>query len=268
MSNKTVNIIFIGDIVGSSGRTALRQLLPDIRDEWDADIVIANGENAAHGFGLTPSTAKEIYDAGVDFITGGNHTWDKKEIVQALREFDGRMIRPSNYPPNSPGRGSGVVNARGGEKIGIINVMGRIFMDPLDCPFRAADRELERVSKEARIILVDIHAEATSEKAAMAAHLDGRVSAVVGSHTHVQTADERISQKGTGFLTDAGMTGPLQSIIGMKTEIILRRFLEKRPIRMEVADGPGTVQGVVFRIDRESAKCESISRIQRINHGC
>ncbi|PIR22919.1 MAG: TIGR00282 family metallophosphoesterase [Deltaproteobacteria bacterium CG11_big_fil_rev_8_21_14_0_20_45_16] len=258
-----MNIIFLGDIVGSSGRMAVRRYLPDIRREMEADLVIANGENAAHGFGLTTQTAREIFDAGVDFITGGNHTWDKKEVVDTFREFENKIIRPANYPDDNPGKGFAMIRTANDHHVGIINLMGRVFMDPLDCPFRCFDRHYEKLREQSNILFLDFHAEATSEKIAMAYHVDGRISAMVGTHTHVQTADERIFPKGTGYLTDAGMTGPLDSVIGMKKEMILQRFLEKRPIRIEVADGPAILQGVCFRIDSNSGKCESIRRIQK-----
>lgn len=205
----SVKILFLGDVVGSSGRKILQDHIASLRREFQLDLVIANGENAAHGFGITPSIVRELLSSGVDVITGGNHTWDKKEAANCFEDFGNRMVRPANFPPGTPGKGAQVCEGRLGQKIGVVNVMGRIFMDPLDCPFRAVDRELESLRSITPIILVDIHAEASSEKAAMAWHCDGRVSAVVGTHTHVQTADERILPRGTGFLTDAGMNGPL-----------------------------------------------------------
>lgn len=258
-----LKLIFIGDIVGSSGRKALRTELPRLREEFQADLVIANGENAAHGFGLTNSTAREIFEAGVDFITGGNHTFDKKEVEESFERFSGKIIRPANYPPGTSGRGWGIVDSSKGERIAIINLMGRVFMDPLDCPFRLFNQEYERLRAEASIVIVDFHAEATSEKYAMAWHLDGRASACVGTHTHVQTADEHIFPQGLGYISDLGMTGASDSIIGMKKEKILYRFLTKKNVRMEVAEGPAMIQGAVLSFDTNSGKCLSIERIQR-----
>ncbi|TVQ81073.1 MAG: TIGR00282 family metallophosphoesterase [Bradymonadales bacterium] len=262
-SGSGLRIFFIGDIVGSAGRRAVAALVPQIRDEYQVGLTVANAENAAHGFGLTPSTAKEIFDSGVDAITGGNHIFDKKEVAEAFRAFEGKIVRPANYPPDSPGHGSTVVESSCGQAVGLINVMGRVFMDPLDCPFRAFERERAELSQKARVILLDIHAEATSEKAAMGYFVDGRVSACVGTHTHVQTSDERILPHGTGFLSDAGMTGPIDSIIGMQKEAILQRFLEKRPAKMQVAEGRSSLQGVIFEIDPDSGRCLSIQRIRR-----
>lgn len=258
-----VKILYLGDIVGSSGRQVIAKRLPEIRDEHEPDLVIANGENAAHGFGLTLSIARDIIDSGVDVITGGNHTWDKREVVQAIETFPERILRPANYPPGTPGVGAAVIRTRTEIEIGVINLMGRVFMDPLDCPFQTFEREIEKVRARTRLILVDLHAEASSEKQAMGYFVDGRVSALVGSHTHVQTADERILPKGTGYLTDAGMNGPLDSIIGMKKEIIIERFLKKLPLKMEVSDAPGRLHGVLFVLDRKTGKCVDIERIQR-----
>lgn len=256
-------ILFLGDVVGASGRKILATHIPSLRKEFQIDLVIANGENAAHGFGITPSIVKDLLSAGVDVITGGNHTWDKKEGVQAFEEYSKFLVRPANAPLTTPGKGAQIFTTRMGQKVGVINLMGRIFMDPLDCPFVAFDREYEMLKNETPLIFVDIHAEASSEKAAMAWHTDGRASAVVGTHTHVQTSDERIFPRGTGFLTDAGMNGPLESIIGMKKEIILERFLKKMPIKMEVAEGPGPLCGVVFELDSDSGRCLKIHRLLR-----
>jgi metallophosphoesterase (TIGR00282 family) len=258
-----LKILFLGDIVGSSGRQAIAAHLPILKSEHAFDLIIANGENAAHGFGLTMSIATELFEMGIDVLTGGNHTWDKKEIHQALQTYSQKIIRPANYPTGTAGRGSTIVHGKSGHKIGIVNLMGRVFMDPLDCPFRALQNELETLRRETKIILVDLHAEVTSEKEAMAWFADGQVSAVVGTHTHVQTADERIFPKGTGFLSDAGMNGPYDSIIGMKREIILERFLKKQPVRMEVAEGPGVCSGVIFTIDSDDGTCKKIERVRR-----
>jgi metallophosphoesterase (TIGR00282 family) len=258
-----VKILFLGDIVGSSGRQILQAGIPKIREEHKIDLVVANGENAAHGFGLTPQVVKEILATGVDVITGGNHTFDKKEWPQTFSEYSTKLIRPANFPTSLAGRGSMVVMGKSGHKIGVMNLMGRVFMDPLDCPFQTFKREIEDLRRETPIILLDFHGEASSEKTAMAYFVDGQVSAVVGTHTHVQTADDRIFPKGTGFLTDAGMNGALDSVIGIKKEIILERFLKKLPIRMEVAEGPGPLCGVIFSVDSDSGRCVEIERVRR-----
>jgi metallophosphoesterase (TIGR00282 family) len=258
-----LKILFLGDIVGQSGRQAILEHLPALRSTTPLDLIIANGENAAHGFGLTLSIAAELFELGVDVITGGNHTWDKKEIHQALLSHPQKIIRPANYPPGTAGKGSTIVYGKSGHKIGVMNLMGRVFMDSLDCPFRGFQAEVENLRRETKIILLDFHAEVSSEKYAMAWLADGQISALVGTHTHVQTADERIFPKGMGFLSDAGMNGPFDSIIGMKKEIILERFLKKAHIRMEVADGPGVFQGVIFTIDSDDGTCKHIERIRR-----
>jgi metallophosphoesterase (TIGR00282 family) len=262
-SSGQFHLLFVGDIVGSSGRRALAHWLPRLKEEFRLDMVVANGENSAHGFGLTPSTAKDIYEAGVDVITGGNHIFDKKEVEEAFSQFPGQIIRPANYPPGTPGRGSTVFRTKKGYSVGLINVMGRVFMDALDCPFHAFDRERQSIPGDVKIILLDMHAEATSEKAAMGYYADGRISAFVGSHTHVPTADEQVLPKGTGFISDAGMTGPANSIIGMQKEQIIQRFLEKRPVRMQVAEGDCWLNAVVFRIQPETGQCKSVERVRR-----
>jgi metallophosphoesterase (TIGR00282 family) len=261
---QSFNFLFIGDIVGSSGRSALKKFLPSIKQERNIHFTVANAENAAHGFGLTPIVAEEIFQAGVDVLTGGNHSWDKKEIETVFSKYPERALRPSNYPPELSGKGFAIAKW-GRHSIGIVNLMGRVFMDPLNCPFHEFDRIHETLKKECSMIFVDFHAEATSEKAAMAWYLDGKVSCISGTHTHVQTADERILPRGTGFLSDAGMTGPYDSIIGMKTEIIVQRFLKKIPIRMEVAEGRGILQGVIFQIDPETGRCLNIERVRQID---
>ncbi len=258
-----IKILFLGDIVGSSGRKAIAEHLPALKAVENFELIIANGENAAHGYGLTPQITGEIFDMGIDVITGGNHSWDKKDIVQSFQSYPDRVLRPANYPKNNAGKGATVVMGKTGNRIGVINLMGRVFMDPLNCPFETLRVELESIKRETRIILVDLHGETTSEKEAMAWYADGEISALVGTHTHVQTADERIFPKGTGFLTDAGMNGPYESVIGMKKEIIVERFVKKLPIRMEVAEGPGVFQGVIFTIDSVSGKCESVRRVRK-----
>jgi len=258
-----INILFLGDIVGSSGRKVIQDWLPQIRQEFRIDFCVANAENSAHGFGTTPQIAKELFDAGVDVLTGGNHTFDKKEINQCFQEFPDRILRPANYPPGTMGRGVCLQYTKSGHRIGIINLMGRVFMEPIDCPFQTFEKEYEGLRRETPIILLDMHAEASSEKQAMGFFVDGRVSAVVGTHTHVPTADQRILPKGTGYLTDCGMNGAYDSVIGMKTEIILQRFTKKQHIRMEVAEGPGTLWGVIFKIDSDTGRCIGVERIKR-----
>jgi metallophosphoesterase (TIGR00282 family) len=243
-----MKILFIGDIVGKPGRRALRAFLPKTLDEYGVDLTIANGENSAAGLGITASVSEELFKLGVDVITSGNHIWDKREALTLLPK-DNRILRPLNYPPGTPGVGSVVVKARGGIPVGIINLEGRVFMRPNDCPFRAAEKEIENISGEAPVIIVDFHAEATSEKLAMGWFLDGKATAVLGTHTHVQTADERILPKGTAFITDVGMTGPSDSVIGVKHDIIVRRFLTALPEKFETAKEYPQFQAVVIDTD-------------------
>jgi len=215
-----MQILFIGDIIGKPGRRAVRELLPRIAADAGVDFVIANCENAAAGFGVTRDVVEELYRCGVHVLTSGNHFWDKKEVLEFVEDYE-TLLRPANYPAGVPGWGSALMPTASGEFVGVLNLSGRVFMAPLDCPFRTADRELARLEKKARIIIVDVHAEATSEKQALGWYLDGRVSAVIGTHTHVQTADACIRPGGTAYLTDAGMTGPFDSVIGIGREIIL-----------------------------------------------
>ncbi|MGC2433085.1 MAG: TIGR00282 family metallophosphoesterase, partial [Desulfobaccales bacterium] len=229
-----MNILFIGDIVGNPGRRAVEELLPRLVDQYFIDLVVANGENASGGIGITPAVADQLFSYGIDVLTSGNHIWKHKEILPYLEETD-RLLRPANYPPETPGRGYAVVETAAGEQVGVINLEGRVFMNTIDCPFRTVDRILGLLPKELKVILVDMHAEATSEKQALGWFLDGRVSAVVGTHTHVQTADGRVLPGGTGYLSDAGMTGPVDSVIGMKREIILERFWSQLPQPFKVA---------------------------------
>ncbi len=255
-----MNILFIGDVVGAPGRRALEELLPRVVDRYLIDLVIANGENASGGIGITPPVAELILSQGVDLLTSGNHIWKHKEIIPYLEETD-RLLRPANYPPDTPGRGFAIVETAAGEPAAVINLEGRIFMNPLECPFRTVDRILATLPPEVRVILVDMHAEATSEKLALGWHLDGRVSAVIGTHTHVQTADERVLPEGTGYISDAGMTGPVDSVIGMKKEIILERFLTQLPQPFKVAAGNIQLQGVTLNID-SSGRCLEITRLR------
>jgi metallophosphoesterase (TIGR00282 family) len=242
-----MKILFIGDIVGKPGRRAVRELLPGIVEERRIDFVIANCENAAAGLGVTADILEELYGVGIDILTSGNHIWDKKEIME-IADDCGRLLRPANYPDGVPGQGSVVMLTRGGVDIGVINLAGRVFMHPLDCPFRAADREIDKMKKKARTILVDMHAEATSEKIAMGWYLEGRVTAVLGTHTHVQTADERILPGGTAYITDVGMTGPFDSVIGIRKEAILKRFLLQIPVKFDVAKRDIRLQGVIVEV--------------------
>jgi len=254
-----LRILMIGDIVGRPGRRAVRQTLETIRQELKIDMIVANGENAAGGNGITADVASEIYKYGVDVLTMGNHVWDKKEIISYI-EKDPRMLRPANYPSGSPGRGAAIYNINGTD-VGIVNLSGRVYLSNLDCPFRAADEILERMSGQTKIILVDFHAEATSEKVALGWYLDGKVSAVLGTHTHIQTGDERILPKGTAYITDVGMTGPRNSVIGVKSHLVLEKFLTQMPVRFEVADGPYQFNAVVIDIENETGRASSIRRI-------
>lgn len=255
-----MRILFIGDIVGQPGRFAVRERLDRLVDRCQVDLVVANGENAAAGFGLTVDIVRELFDLGIDVITSGNHIWDKKEIFPSL-EAEPRLLRPANYPPGAPGRGCGVFSTAAGLRVGVLNLEGRVFMNNLDCPFRAADRLLEDLRRQTPIILVDFHAEATSEKVALGHYLDGRVSAVVGTHTHIQTADERILPGGTGYLTDAGMTGSLDAVIGIRKELAIERFLTQLPVRFEVAKKEIALCGALFEVDEESGRALDVQRI-------
>ncbi len=258
---KPLSILCIGDIFGEPGRRALAHFLPRLRAELEVDLVVANVENAAAGFGVTPALARGFLDGGVDVMTSGNHVWDRKEIIAYIVK-ENLLLRPANYPRGAPGVGSVVVKA-GAHRVGVLNLQGRVFMAPIDCPFLTADAEVERLRGETPVIVVDMHAEATSEKQAMGWYLDGRVSAVVGSHSHVQTADERLLPGGTAFLTDLGLTGPFDSVIGVDKELAIQRFLTGMPNRFEPARGRARVQGAVIRIDSESGRALAIERIQR-----
>lgn len=257
-----MKVLFVGDIVGNPGRKAAKEFISGLKRELSIDFCIANCENAAGGSGITYAVAQEMYINGVDAITMGNHTWSKKEIMNFI-DSDSRIVRPANYPGELPGKGSAIIY-RNNLGIGILNLMGRVYMDSLDCPFRAADRELEYLKSFVNVIITDMHAEATSEKHAMAWYLDGRVSCVLGTHTHVQTSDERILPCGTGYITDVGMTGPYDGIIGVDREIIINKFLNHIPARFEVAKGNVQFNAVVIEIDDKSGKTESINRIFKI----
>lgn len=255
-----MNILFIGDIVGSPGRQGLEALLPGLIETHQPQFIVANAENAAGGFGVTPKVAEELFGLGINVLTSGNHIWAYKEI-QEYMAVNPALLRPANYPSSTPGYGSVMIKSASGEKIAVINIMGRTFMEPLECPFSAADLEIEKVSPETSIILVDIHAEATSEKQALGWYLDGRVSALLGTHTHVQTADERLLPQGTAYISDVGMTGAIDSVIGMRKEDALERFLTMMPKRFEVAKGPVQLNGVVVQVDPETGKAGQIIRI-------
>lgn len=256
-------IIHIGDVVGTIGRKAVSVLLPDLIAEYDAGLVVVNGENAAGGNGITPSIADGIFTAGADVITTGNHVFAQKEAEELLRR-DARVLRPANYPPGAPGEGAGIFPSRtGGVQVGVINLCGRVFMRELDDPFRAADSILDWMRRETPIVLVDFHAEATSEKLALSRYLDGRVSACIGTHTHVQTADEQILPGGSAHITDVGMTGAAESIIGVEIEPVLKRFRTQMPARFDPPrSGPGILCGAVVEVDPETGRAWSINRIR------
>ncbi len=255
-----MRLLFIGDIVGQPGRQAVRELVPKLRQQHSLGLVIANGENSAGGSGITPKTAEEIFSAGVDVITSGDHLWDQKEVVELLHN-EKRFIRPLNYPPGIPGQGSVLFQKEGVPAVGVVNLQGRTFMADLENPFLLARAEVERLRQHTKIIFVDFHAEATSEKIALARWLDGHVSAVVGTHTHVQTADEQIFPGGTAYLTDAGFTGPHESVLGREIEPVIRRFLTNMPQRFEVAGNNVLLQGALIEIDEATGKTIRIQRI-------
>jgi len=261
-----VKLLFIGDIVGQPGRNAVKTLLPKLRERHALDFVIANGENSAGGSGITPKTAGEIFDAGVDVITSGDHLWDQKEVMELLAN-EKRFLRPLNYPAGTPGQGSGIFDVRSSAfnvrcLIGVLNVQGRTFMQPpLDNPFFIAAEEVKRLRERTKIIFVDFHAEATSEKIAFGRHLDGQVSAVVGTHTHVQTADEQMLPHGTAYLTDAGFTGPHDGCLGREVEPVIKKFLTGMPQRFEVAKNRVLLHGAVIEIDDATGKALKIQRV-------
>ncbi len=261
-----MKILFIGDIVGSPGREAVKKLLPGLKKEFSLDFVIANAENAAGGSGVTPALADELFACGVDVLTSGDHIWKRREILEIINQ-DRRILRPLNFPAAAPGHGNGVYKTRSGIEVGVINLNGRVFMDPLDCPFNAAIKAQEELAKKTPVIIVDIHAEATSEKIALGWYLDGKVSAVLGTHTHIQTADEKILPNGTAYITDAGMTGPFDSVIGRRVGDVLERFLTGVLVRFEVADSNVQLHGAVLDIDEKTGKARSIVRIQRKVNG-
>ncbi|HEX6926293.1 MAG TPA: TIGR00282 family metallophosphoesterase [Longimicrobiaceae bacterium] len=255
-----MRILFVADVIGSPGRRAVKGLLRLVRSRYRVDVVILNGENAAGGFGITPEIAREFFALGVEVITTGNHVWDKKEIHEYLDQ-EPRLLRPANYPPGNPGRGVVIVPV-GARRLAVMNLQGRVFMPAIDDPYQVVDRLLAEVEGKADVVVVDFHAEATSEKQAFGRYLDGRVAAVVGTHTHVQTADERILAGGTAFITDIGLTGGLDGVIGMKTEIsIARQRLQTRGERMQPADGDLHLQGALVEVDPATRRARSIQRL-------
>ena len=258
-----MKVLFLGDVFGKPGRQAVVARVPKLIVREALDLVIVNGENAAAGAGLTPDMVEELLAAEVNLLTSGNHIWAKREIIPLLERPDAKLLRPANYPPGTPGRGRAVVETPDGRKLGVLNLEGRVFMKNLEDPFRAAEAEVAALrAAGAKAILVDFHGEATSEKAALAWFLDGKVSAVIGTHTHVQTADERILPGGTAFLTDAGMCGPHDSVIGMKKELVLERFLTQRPAGFEPGRRDVWLQGAIVDVDEETGKARSIVRVQ------
>ena len=258
-----MKLLFIGDIVGKPGRKAVRYFLPRLRETLGLDFIVANGENSAGGSGITPATASEIFEAGVDVITCGDHLWDQREVVSLLNN-ESRFVRPENYPEGTPGQGFCVQQIGDLPPIGVLNLQGQTFMKPIENPFYAADAAVDELREQTPIILVDMHAETTSEKIAMGRFLDGRVSAVIGTHTHVQTADEHIFPGGTAFLCDAGCTGPQESILGREIEPIIQRFLTYQPQRFAVASKQVTLNGAVIDIDELSGKATSIERVSEL----
>jgi metallophosphoesterase (TIGR00282 family) len=259
-SDGILKVLFIGDLIGRPGRRALTELLPGIKGEYGIGFTIANCENSAGGFGVTRKIVDELTELGVDVLTSGNHIWDRREVVEDLDSFT-NVLRPYNYPPGLPGRGWATFEAPGGARVAVVNLQGRVFMRPIDCPFRAADSLLENLTE--KIIIVDMHAEATSEKVAMGWHLDGRVSAVIGTHTHVQTSDERVLPGGTAYVTDVGMTGPHDSVIGIDKQAIIRRFLTEVPSRFEVGKEDVRLSGLVTAIDTATGRAVNVERIHR-----
>jgi metallophosphoesterase (TIGR00282 family) len=260
----TMRCLVIGDIIGKPGRVAIGNALADLRRELAVDMVIANGENVAAGMGLTPSLAEELFDSGIDVLTSGNHIWDKREIYEYL-DTDRPVLRPANYPDDAPGRGWLIHHLADGEPVAVINLMGRVYMNQLDSPFTYADALLDGAAEPLPSLrFVDFHCEITSEKNAMGWHLDGRVTAVTGTHTHVPTADARVLPGGTAYISDVGMTGPRDSIIGFRLDTVLPRFLRHLPTRFEVAEGPVSFNGALIEADRATGRAQSIELVQRL----
>ncbi len=262
-----MRILFVGDVVGKPGRQVLRERLAGLMAQEDIDLCVVNGENAAGGVGITEEIAQEFFSWGVDLVTMGNHVWDKREVY-AFIEREPRLIRPLNYPPGAPGQGVALVTARDGSTVAVVNLSGRVFSTVhFDCPFRTGAAAVEGLRQHTGVILVDLHAEATSEKVAMGWFLDSKVTAVLGTHTHVQTADERILPGGTAFITDVGMTGPRDSVIGIRVDLVLDRFLHQRPVSFEVAKGPRQLSAVVLDVDAVTGRARQIRRILQRGEG-
>ena len=257
-----MRILFIGDIVGKPGRQAVKGLLREVIANLEIEFTVANGENAAGGMGMTPAIALEILGDGVDVLTSGNHIWAKREIMPFLDE-ESRLLRPANYPGQVPGRGMGVFRAANGQGVGVLNLEGRVFMRSLECPFRVGEKGIETLQRETVIVIVDFHAEATSEKKALGWFLNGKASAVLGTHTHIQTSDERILSEGTAYITDVGMTGPQDSVIGIRKQVALDRFLTQIPWKFDIATGEVELQGVMVDVDPKTGKAREIQRIRR-----
>ena len=259
-----MRLLFLGDVVGRPGRNAVVERLPGLRDRWQLDCVVINGENSAGGFGITEAICDDLLNAGADAVTLGNHTWDQRETLVFI-ERQPRLLRPVNYPPGTPGRGANLIDTRSGARVLVVNVMGRLYMDPLDDPFAAVDRELETcpMGQVADAVIIDVHAEATSEKEAMGHYFDGRASLIVGTHTHVPTADHRILPAGTAYMSDAGMCGDYDSVLGMQKEESIRRFLQKTPgPRMEPGLGEGTLSGIAVETDDRTGLAHRVAAVR------
>ena len=255
-----MKILFVGDVVGRVGREAVAVLLPELRDRHAVDFTIANCENAAGGIGVTEKTGDELLALGIDALTSGNHVWDKREVYPFL-DSCGRIVRPANYPHGVPGKGAVVLSSSNGHRVGVVNLQGRVFMQEIDCPFRVGARIVDEIRQETPIVIVDVHAEATAEKLALGWHLAGRATAVLGTHTHIQTADERILGGSTAYITDVGMTGPTDSVIGIRKELSIARFLTQLPQRFAVAGGPASLCGVVIDVDEATGAARAIERV-------
>lgn len=257
-----MKVVFLGDIVGRPGRKLVKEYLPELIRKYNPDLTVVNGENAAGGFGLTLGVATELLQNGVDVITLGNHTWKHKEINQVLERYK-QILRPANYPPGTPGEGAGLFVAKNGYPVGVLSLMGQVYLEPaLDCPFRVGQEKVSLLKQKTPYVLVDFHAEATSEKVALGHYLDGLASAVLGTHTHVATADQRILSGGTGYITDVGMCGPADSVLGVKKELAIQKFLTKRPVKFEIASGPVELNGVYLEMDQQGRT----TRIERFNY--
>jgi hypothetical protein len=254
-----MNVLMVGDVFGESGRAALARLLPRLRQEHAIDFCVVNVENAASGFGVTPQMCRQFLADGADVMTSGNHIWDRKEIVEYITK-ENLLLRPANFPTGTPGVGSITVKA-GPHRVAVLNLMGRVFMSAIECPFRTADALVPELRRETPIVLVDAHCEATSESQALGWYLDGRVSAVVGTHRHVQTADERVLPGGTAYITDLGMTGPTEGVIGVDRDLIIQRFVSQMPVRFEPAKGPAALHGAVITLDPETGRASAIRRL-------